>query len=419
MRLGATLGALAEREFRLLFLGRLVSFLGSAFAPVAIAFAVLQVGSASDLGLVLAASMLPTVLFVLVGGVIADRLPRHAVLVVSNLVSGAAQGVFAVVIVSGHAQLWELMAIQAVRGVSTAFFFPAAQGIVPEVVSAERLQEANVLLRLSRNTTTILGAAVAGIVVAAAGPAWGLAVDAVSYLLAALFLARIDLPPRPRRETPAFVRELVEGWDEFRSRTWLWVVVVAFGVLNAAKAGAFNVLGPPIAKAHLGGAASWGFILATLSAGLIVGGLVALRWRPRRALLVGCLSVAFQAPPLLLLAIPAPTAAIAAAAFLEGVGIELFGIYWDTSLQQHVPREALSRVSSYDALGSWVLMPIGFAVVGPIASLVGTRETLIGASALVGLAVLAMAATADIRRLTAAPSPAPGSETEVTAPQPG
>src|SRR5947199_9041913 len=250
MRLGATLGALAEREFRLLFLGRLVSFLGSAFAPVAIAFAVLQVGSASDLGLVLAASMLPTVLFVLVGGVIADRLPRHAVLVVSNLVSGAAQGLFAVVIVSGHAQLWELMAIQAVRGVSTAFFFPAAQGIVPEVVSAGRLQEANVLLRLSRNTTSILGAAVAGIVVAAVGPAWGLAVDAVSYLLAALFLTRIDLLPRPRRETPAFVRELVEGWDEFRSRTWLWVVVVAFGVLNAAQAGAFNVLGPPIAKEH-------------------------------------------------------------------------------------------------------------------------------------------------------------------------
>ena len=419
MRLGATFGTLAEREFRLLFLGRLVSFLGSAFAPVAIAFAVLQVGSASDLGLVLAASMLPTVLFVLVGGVIADRLPRHTVLVVSNLVSGAAQGLFAVVIVSGHAQLWELIAIQAVRGVSTAFFFPAAQGIVPEVVSAGRLQEANVLLRLSRNTTSILGAAVAGIVVAAVGPAWGLAVDAVSYLLAALFMARIELPPRARRETPAFVRELVEGWDEFRSRTWLWVVVVAFGVLNAAQAGAFNVLGPPIAKEHLGGAASWGFILATLSAGLIVGGLVALRWRPRRALLVGCLCVAFQVPPLLLLAIPAPTAAIAGAAFLEGVGIELFGIYWDTSLQQHVPREALSRVSSYDALGSWVLMPIGFAVVGPVASLVGTRETLFGASALIGLAVLAMAATADIRRLTAAPSAAPASETEVTAPLPG
>ena len=174
-----------------------------------------------------------------------------------------------------------------------------------------------------------------------------------------------------------------------------------------------------IAKEHLGGAASWGFILATLSAGLILGGLVALRWRPRRALLVGCLCVTLQVPPLLLLAIPAPTAAIAAAAFLEGVGIELFGIYWDTSLQQHVPREALSRVSSYDALGSWVLMPIGFAVVGPIAAIAGTRATLLGASALVWLAVLAMAATGDIRRLAAAPSAAPASETEVTAPQPG
>jgi MFS family permease len=160
-------------------------------------------------------------------------------------------------------------------------------------------------------------------------------------------------------------------------------------------------------------------ILAALSAGLIAGGLVALRLRPRRALLVGCLSVALQIPPLVLLAIRAPTAALAAVAFLEGVGVELFGIYWDTSLQQHVPGEALSRVSSYDALGSWVLMPIGFAVVGPIASAVGARETLLGAAALVGLAVLAMGATADIRRLEARPSGGPSPETELTAAETG
>jgi predicted MFS family arabinose efflux permease len=419
MRRFASLAPLGEREFRLLFLGRFVSFVGSAFAPVAIAFAVLEVGSASDLGLVLAANMLPTVVFVLVGGVIADRLPRHAVLVASNLLSGAAQAVFALAIVSGHAQLWQLMAIQAVRGTSSAFFFPASQGIVPEVVSAPLLREANVLLRLSRNATSILGAAVAGIVVAAVGPAWGLAVDAASYFLAAALLAAISLPERPPREAPAFVRELLEGWDEFRSRTWLWVVVVAFGVLNAAQAGAFNVLGPPIAKDRLGGADSWGFILAALSAGLIAGGLLALRIRPRRALLVGCLSVALQIPPLLLLAVPAPTAAIAAAAFCEGIGVELFGIYWDLSLQQHVPSEALSRVSSYDALGSWVLVPIGFAVVGPIATVVGARETLIGAAVLVAFAVVGMAATREIRRLEAAPAGAPSPETELTAAEAG
>jgi MFS family permease len=395
----ASLAPLREREFRLLFLGRFVSFLGTAFAPVAIAFAVLEVGSASDLGLVLAANMIPTVLFVLAGGVIADRLPRHVVLVASNLVSGAAQAGFALLIFSGRGQLWQLMAIQAVRGLSSAFFFPAAQGIVPDVVSSGNLQEANVLLRLSRNATAIVGAAMAGIVVAAIGPAWGLAVDAASYFLAAVFLAAMHLPARSREHGTAFVRELLDGWDEFRSRTWLWVVVVAFSVLNAAQVGAFNVLGPPIAKEHLGGAAAWGFILAALSAGLIVGGLVGFRLRPRHALLVGCLSMAFQIPPLVLLAVPAPTAAIAAAAFAEGVGVELFGLYWDTSLQQHVPGEVLSRVSSYDALGSWVLVPIGFAVVGPIASVVGARATLLGAAALIAVAVVAMAATRDIRRL--------------------
>jgi MFS family permease len=401
------LAPLAEREFRLLFLGRLVSFLGSAFAPVAIAFAVLRVGSASDLGYVLAASMLPTVVFVLVGGVVSDRLPRHVVLVASNLTSGAAQGAFAILIARGHAQLWELMATQAVRGSATAFFFPASQGIVPETVSHALLQQANVLLRLSRNATAILGAAAAGIVVAGVGPQWALAVDAASYILAAVFLAGMRLPARPGREAPSFVRELAEGWDEFRSRTWLWVVVVAFALLNAAQVGAFNVLGPPIAKERLGGPASWGFILAALSAGLILGGLLGLRLRPRKALLVGCLCVAFQVPPLVLLAVVAPTAAIAAAAFVEGIGIELFGIYWDTSLQQHVPGEALSRVSSYDALGSSVLLPLGFAAVGPIASLVGRRETLLGAAGVVAVAVVAMAATRDIRRLTAAPQTPP------------
>ena len=419
MSLPSTLLVLRERGFRLLFLGRTVSFLGSAFAPVAIAFAVLQIGTASDLGLVLAAQMLPTVVFVLVGGVIADRLPRHAVLVASNVVSGAAQAAFAALILSGHARLWELLAIQALRGVSTAFFFPAAQGIVPEVASAARLQEANVLLRLSNNASAILGAALAGGVVAAVGPGWALVVDAVSYLLAAVFLVGIDLPARPRKVAPAFVRELLEGWGEFRARTWLWVVVVAFSLLNAAQAGSFNVLGPPIAKEHLGGPAVWGLILAALSAGLIAGGLVALRIRPRHPLFVGCLCVAFQIPPLVLLAIPASAAAIAAAAFCEGVGIELFSVYWDTSLQRHVPGEALSRVASYDALGSWVLLPIAFAVVGPIASLVGTRATLLGAAGVVALAVLAMAATADIRRLEAGPVAAPTPETDLPAARPG
>jgi MFS family permease len=219
----------------------------------------------------------------------------------------AAQALFALAIVSGHAQLWELMAIQAIRGVSVAFFFPAAQGIVPEVASPGLLQEANVLLRLSRNATTILGAALAGILVAAVGPAWGLGVDAASYFLAAIFLAAIHIPARARSRAPAFVRELVEGWTAFRSRKWVWVVVVAFGFLNAAQVASFNVLGPPIAKADLGGAASWGFILAALSAGLIAGGLVALRLRPRHALFVGCLCMALQIPPLLMLAIPAPT----------------------------------------------------------------------------------------------------------------
>lgn len=389
-----------EREFRLLFFGRTVSLFGSAFAPIALAFAVLDLtGSASDLGLVVAAGFLPQIVFILVGGIWADRLPRHHVMVASDLIAGSAQAVIAVLVLTGVAEIWQLVVLQVVRGIAASFFFPASQGIVPQVVSAARLQEANALLRLTRSATQITGTAAGGILVAAIGSGWALAFDAATYVLGAAFLVGLRLPRHLTMTHQNFVSELREGWDAFRSRAWLWGIVVQFAFVNAAYVGAWAVLGPVVADAELGGAAAWGFILAAGAAGYIVGGLVALRYKPERLLLVATLVVLPEALPLLSLAMPAPTLVIAAAALIAGVGGQLFGVFWDTAMQEQIPPDQLSRVSSYDALGSFVFIPLGAAMAGPISAVAGVTETLVGAAAIVIVATLLVLLIGEVRTL--------------------
>lgn len=400
-----SLAPLRVRDFRFLFLGRITSLFGSAIAPVALAFAVLDLtGSPTSLGVVLAARTIPQVIFLLVGGVVADRLPRQLVMVGSNVVSGLAQLSVAALLLTGAAELWHLVVLQLVAGASSAFFFPASAGIVPQTVPAPVLQEANALLRLSMSSTQIVGAAAGGVLVASVGSGWALAFDGATYLVAALFLGAIRLTAAARIETSNMLAELREGWREFSSRTWLWTIVVAFGFMNAAHAGASGVLGPTIAREELGGAAAWGFILSAEAAGLVLGGLLMLWLRPRRILLVGCAAMLLMLPGLLLLSVAAPTVVIAAAYLLAGVGLEIFGVFWDTSLQQNIPQEKLSRVYSYDALGSFILIPLGLVAAGPLAEAVGADETLWLAAATIGLGVLAMLAVREVRTLERSPA---------------
>src|SRR6266566_5162198 len=244
-RVRVALAPLAQREFRLMFLGRVSSYAGSTFAIVALPFAVLELtGSTTDVGLVVASRSLPQVVFMLVGGIWADRLPRHALMVGTNVVSAIAQGATAALLLTGNAEIWQLAALQALGGTATAFFFPASTGLVPQTVPATQLQEANALLRLALNVAQISSAAAAGFVVAGIGPGWAIAVDAASFVVGAVFLAGMHLPRGQRIEAPNFLKELALGWREFRSRTWLWVIVVAFAFLNATEVGGVNVLGP-------------------------------------------------------------------------------------------------------------------------------------------------------------------------------
>ena len=374
--------------------------LGSAMAPIGLAFAVLDLtGSTSDLGIVLASRAVATIVLLLIGGVWADRLPRHVVMVTANVASGAIQAVVAALILTGHAQVWELAVLGFLNGASIAFFFPASSGIVPQTVPPELQQQANAALRLGLNTTNIVGAALGGLLVAATSPGWAIATDAATFGLAAAVIGAMHLPPGLRIPGSTVARELREGWSDFWSRGWLWAIVLQFGVVNAFESGAIGVLGPGVAKAHLGGPAAWGAILATTVVGNILSGVVMLRWQPRRILLVATLAVFPMTLPLLALARPAPLVVVAAAGFIAGFSVEIFGVLWDTAMQQEIPQEKLSRLYSYDALGSWALIPLALAVIGPVSVALGTRTTLLACAALVVGATAPVLLSRDVRHL--------------------
>lgn len=373
-----TLAPLRHREFRLLFLGRLTSLSGSAIAPIALAFAVLHLThSATDLGLVLAAGAVPQIVLFLFGGVIADRFRRNRVMVVTDVISAAAQFAACALVLNGSVEIWHLAVLNAIRGGSSAFFFPAAQGLTPQTVPDGQLQEANALLRLTFSGTNIVGASLGGILVATVGPGWALGFDGVTYLLGALFIAAMRVPStRVAAVGSTVLRELREGWDEFSSRTWLWTIVLSATIANCTMQIGVTVLGPYVAETELGGAASWGFIAGAAGVGFLIGGLIALRIRPKRPLLLAQIVVLLGGCWMLGLALGLPVWAIAVGAGLAGVGFEIFGVFWDLSLQQHIPRDRLSRVYSYDALGSFVAIPIGQALAGPLAAAIGVTEAI-------------------------------------------
>src|SRR5215218_5451353 len=289
MRTGGLFGALRERRFRLLWLGQATSTLGDGLVPVALAFAVIQTldGSPTDLGIVLAAQTLPLVVFVLAGGVWADRLPRQMVMLVSDVIRCVVQATIAVLLLSGHAELWHLVVLAAIYGTAQAFFQPAATGLVPATISPERLQQANALLGLSRSLAFVVGPAVAGVIAAVTNPGIVFVVDAATFAVSATSLALLRLS-RARREGErhSFLADLKGGWHELVTHTWLWVIVAWAATFLGVVVAPFMTLGPVVAKESLGGAAAWGIIAAGWGAGSLGGGLLALRWRPARPMLV-------------------------------------------------------------------------------------------------------------------------------------
>jgi MFS family permease len=395
-------GALSERSFRLLFAGQGISSIGDGVVPVALSFAVLGLtGSVPDLGLVLAAQSLPLILFVLIGGVWSDRLPRQRVMLFSDLTRAGVQGATAVLLLTGTARIWELAALQAVYGLARAFFGPAATGLVPQTVEPKHLQQANALMGISENTALIVGPALGGILVVAAGPGWGLAFDGTAFLVSAVSLRMMRLAPitfAPRQST---IAELRQGWRAFTSRTWLWTSVVSLTLIVTVVFAPLDVLGPEVAKRHLGGAAAWAAISTTSGIGSLLGGAIGLRWRPRHPLRIAFLLPLAGEPALLaLLAGGGTLAPIIAFALISGMAATFFNVFWFTALQHEITAEEISRVSSWDHLGTYALQPIGLAAVGPIAIAIGLSTTLYAAAALVVLLTTAALAIPAIRNFT-------------------
>jgi len=366
-----------ERPFRLLWIGQTTSMLGDALVPVALAFAVLDLThSASDLGIVLAAQVIPNVALVLAGGVIADRLPRQEVMLGSDVVRGAAQVALAVLLLGGAARLWHLVAFAAVYGAAEAFFQPASTGLVPMTVPPEGLQQANALLGLSRSASVIVGPALAGVLVGLYSPGVVFAADAGTFVVSVASLAQLRLPSLPATKSHSFLTDLATGWREVRKRTWLWVMIAWASTFMFFVAAPMQVLGPLITKQSLGGAPAWGTIAAAGGIGSVVGGIIALRWHPVRPILAASSGVFLTALPQALLAMRAPVAWIAGGRLLAGVSLAFFGAVWITTLQRHVPPEAISRVSAYDWMGSQVFLPLGLLVVGPVEESIGASATM-------------------------------------------
>ena len=379
------MGVLRLRDFRLLLGAQAVSHLGDRMVVIALAFAVLELGgSASEVGIVLACRMLPMVATLLIGGVVADRMSRRAVMVIADLVRLVLQSVMAALLIAGDAEIWMLAVLAGATGAASGFSHPAATGLLPAIVPLEALQRAAGIRGTALSAGEIAGPALAGVLIAVVGPGWAIAVDAASYAVSAMFLVLLRLPARVPRAATSFMADLRDGWGVFRSLTWVWTFVLASTIGNMLW-GAWSALGPVVAEQSLGGAAAWGFVLAMMGVGAVVGGLVAVRAVPRRPLLAAALSFLLFIVPLGSLAAGAPVAVVAFGALLAGVATMFGNALWEATLMRHVPAESLSRVSAYDWFGSLAFQPLGLAIWGPIGELVGISAALWVAT---GLALL-------------------------------
>jgi MFS family permease len=403
----ARAGSLAEPEFRRLYLARALSLFGDALVPVSLAFGVLATDrSPSALGFVLASRFVSLVLFLLVGGVIGDRLPRKRILIASDLVRLGAQSLTAWLLITASAQVWELIVLAFVYGGGEAFFRPTSTGFVPETVSRARLQQANALLAMTTSTWMVVGPVVAGVMVATIGPGWAIAADAMTFLISAVFIARIRSGGRPARRETTFFHDLADGWRIFRSTTWLRVDGVYAAIGNCMVFAPLLALGPVVAVArsaapHPGPRSSprleWGRPLVAWCCCACAHGDRCL-WGSRCWPFSRCQTG--------LLAVPAPTAAIAVGGLAGGFGLSVFNTLFETTVQKHVAPDALSRVASIDWVMSVGLFPVGVAAAGPAAAAFGVSAPLVVAAVWIVTSTLVVLAIPSVRavRLDERPS---------------
>jgi MFS family permease len=391
---------LRHKPFRWLVTGRTTGWLANAMAPIALAFAVLDLtGSVTDLGIVVGARSITNVLLLLIGGVLADRMPRALLLQGASVAAALSAAFLATAVLLGFASIPLLVVLGMINGAVAAVSLPAAAALTPQTVPASALQQANAVARMAQNLSIIAGASLGGFLAAVAGPGWAIAVTALLFGAEAAGYTRVrGISGRAPRASSRPLADLREGWHEFSSRTWLWVIAIQFMLVNAAFSGTQNVLGPKIADDTFG-RTGWGLMLAAQTLGALAGGLLAAHWLPRRALGFGTALVTVMALPPLTLGVAPRLSLLLVAMLLAGIAVELFAVAWDLSLQQEVPPDRLARVYSYDATGSFVAIPAGQLTAGPIANHVGTGPTLVGGACVIVLATAAALLSRSVRAL--------------------
>ncbi len=386
------LRVLRYKDFRYLFLGQSASVLGDRVVVVAIALYVTQTtGSPTDLGLVLGAQTLSLVALLLFGGVWADRLPRHRIMLGADAIRALLHATLAALIFAGSVQIWQLVVIEALFGAAQAFFQPAYSGLIPQTIPEELIQDARALTEFVEDMAFLLGAALATALVLGVGAGTAFALDAATFVVSALLLTRVR--PRPRGEVKAqetVGHELRAGWREVRSRAWVWVTIAAFGGALLCIYSQWYALAPVIARNVYGSTGVFGILEAVAGAGAVCGAVTGVFWKPARPLRAGLIMVLAWPLENGLFALHSPLALVAVCSFATGFGFSLLMIWWETALARHIPAHALSRVSAYDWMGSAALLPVGYLVAGPLASAFGARNVL-GVGSVIGLGLLALA----------------------------
>ncbi|WP_236053756.1 MFS transporter [Streptomyces musisoli] len=407
----ASSGPLSDSRFRVLWFGQTLSYAGSAIFPVALTLALVQeIGSATDLGLVLAGAAVGESLSLLVGGVWADRLPRQKVMMAADSIRCVAHTFIGLRIVGGHAGLPELILASSCVGAATGFFLPASSGLVPATVAPELLQRANAVMAVSRRSAMMLGPAAATTIALTIGPGWAMVIDGATFAVNVMMLSRlrVEHAATPRE---GFLKELREGWGEIRERTWLWSNFLAHGCWNLSRTVYFTV-GAATVISGIGGEVAWGVIAQGATVGALTGALVSLRVRTSRPLVVINICLSLGAIPLALIALGAHTALIAVGAGVMAFALGLMGTLWDTAVQQQIPADRMSRVSAYEWLLSSALIPLGMALAGPLAMAVGAKAALYGAAALMAVSSLGVLAIPEVRRLGQTHGPAVAEEAD-------
>jgi MFS family permease len=371
------LPALREPAFRSLFLGQALSRLGDRIAPVALAFGVLGIGgSAADLGIVIGAGTVPFALFALAAGVWADRLPRQRLMLWSDLIRAVVQALTGALLIAGVAEVWMLAALAALYGTADAFFAPAMNGLVPQTISAARLQEANALLGGWMSLSNVIGPAIAGVLIVIADPGGAILLDAATFVVSAAFLARLDIGPVEVEEERSFLAELRGGWREVTSRSWVWSLLGAMSIYHVVVLPSVFVLGPVLAERELDGASSWAIIVSGFGVGSVIGQFLIYRLPFQRPIRASVLALVIASTQAAIIGSGLGTWGIAGLEAVTGIAVSLFFTLWETSLQQQIPARALSRVSSYDFFTSAGLMPIGLVLAGPVSQALGLHATL-------------------------------------------